>query len=363
MHQLSKRLVLLVALAACSRGSSGTVTFGAAGPEGDANGQANRRGIELAQEELNSAPNRPFELKIEFRNDSSKGATAAAIAKGFVDSAKIVAVVGHVGSGAMMAAAHVYDGHLPAVATAATSPILTGISRWTFRVISSDSANGLQVANFMSQLGRKRAAVLYENNAYGRGLADSFRNGFTALGGAVLSFDPISDHPTESLEPFVTWFKQQHVDLVFVAGTGNSAVAFLKEARRQQIAADLASGNGWSTVVGNPLADGAYFATPFNPDDPRPEVKTFVAAYRRRYNNEVPTGNAALGYDATKLLAEAVGKVGPDRAKIRDYLAHLPAAYHGVTGAITFGPDGDPKDKPMTMVRIQGGQLRQETSR
>ena len=30
-------------------------------------------------------------------------------------------------------------------------------------------------------------------------------------------------------------------------------------------------------------------------------------------------GNAALAYDATKLLARAVEKVGPDRAKIRNY--------------------------------------------
>jgi branched-chain amino acid transport system substrate-binding protein len=232
------------------------------------------------------------------------------------------------------------------------------MSRWTFRVISSDSLNGIRIATHMGRLGRKRAAVLYENNAYGRGLADAFRRGFT---GEIIGMDPVSDRPGEDLEPFVTWFKQQHADLVFVAGTGASGLAFIKEARRQQITADLVGGNGWATMVGDPLANGAYFPTPFNPADPRPEVQAFVAAYRKKYN-EIPTAYAALAYDATKLLAQAVDRVGPDRVKIRDYLANLPEAYHGVTGAISFGANGDPKDKSMLMARIAQGALQVETN-
>ena len=45
------------------------------------------------------------------------------------------------------------------------------------------------IARFANQLHYKRAAVLYENNSYGRGLADNFRRGFS---GQILSFDPIS---------------------------------------------------------------------------------------------------------------------------------------------------------------------------
>ena len=67
---------------------------------------------------------------------------------------------------------------------------LTGISPWAFRVIPSDSANGLTIAQFANKLGRKRAAVLYENNPYGRGLADNFRRSFA---GQIISIDPISE--------------------------------------------------------------------------------------------------------------------------------------------------------------------------
>jgi ABC-type branched-subunit amino acid transport system substrate-binding protein len=52
--------------------------------------------------------------------------------------------------------------------------------------------------------------------------------------------------------------------------------------------------------------------------------------------------------------------VGPDRAKIRDWLAGLTpeTAYHGVTGAISFLPTGDPVGKSMVMTRIDHGTLR-----
>ncbi|HEX4683831.1 MAG TPA: hypothetical protein VH277_14025, partial [Gemmatimonadaceae bacterium] len=83
-----------------------------------------------------------------------------------------------------------------------------------------------------------------------------------------------------------------------------------------------------------------------------------VDAYRGRYG-ALPDGNAALAYDATRLLAQAVEKVGPDRRKIRDYLAGLTEsdAYRGVTGSTHFGPDGDPVGKGIVMTRVHLGLL------
>ena len=63
-----------------------------------------------------------------------------------------------------------------------------GISPWVFRMISSDSVNGLRIARFCRKLGRGRAAILYENDSYGRGLAEAFRRNFS---GDVVSIDPI----------------------------------------------------------------------------------------------------------------------------------------------------------------------------
>lgn len=318
----------------------------------------NRRGIELAVDEINALPERQGSpLRVMWQDDEGDGQRASKIAQEFVDSTEVVAVVGHVNSGAMVAAAQVYDGHLAAVATTATSPALTGISPWAFRVISSDSTNGIDIARFATRLGLRRAAILYENNTYGRGLADSFRRGFA---GQVISMDPIGEDGGQSFEPFVSYFKQRKPDVVFVAGTDASGLAFLKEVRRQQLDVALMGGDGWSGLsVDTVRSRGVYAGVPFTAEDPRPEARRFVAAFRTRFGMP-PDNNAALAYDATMLLYKATKEVGTDRRKVRDYLASLSeeTAFAGVTGAIHFRPDGDPVGKGVVMTQIEQGVLR-----
>ena len=362
MTSATKRLVLLAALTACSSSGSSVVTFGAAGPWSLAYGEANRRGIQLALEEINASADwaGKRQLDIRFENDSGSGVVAGAIAQRFVNDQQIVAVVGHVNSGAMESAARVYNGHLAAVSTTATSPSLTGASPWAFRVISSDSANALTIAAYANRLGRKRAAVLYENNAYGRGLAENFRRSFA---GTIVSIDPVTEAADQNFEPYVTWFKRQQPDLVFFAGSDAAGLAFVKEARRQQLQADLVGGDGLQTLAGDPAAEGILVGAPFSADDNRPEVQAFVAAYKRKFGGTTPDGNAALAYDATKLLAATVARVGSNRAKIRDHLASMHEPFPGVTGPIRFRPDGDPIGKGVVMARVRNGALQLEAER
>jgi branched-chain amino acid transport system substrate-binding protein len=355
---MMKRLLLVTMLATASCGTSGSLTFGAAGPWKEGYGAMNRRGIELALGEINARPERAgAPLRIDFQDDEGSGQVASRIAQRFVDSKEVVAVVGHVNSGAMVAAAQVYDGHLAAVATTATSPSLTGISPWAFRVIASDSTNGSDIAAFAGRLGRTRAAILYENNTYGRGLADAFRRAFA---GRVISMDPIGEGADQPLDAYVSYFKLTKPDVVFIAGTEESGLALLREARTQQLSADLVGGDGWSGLsVDTVRSHGVYVGVPFTAEDPRPEAQRFVASFDARFRMR-PDNNAALAYDATMLLYAAAQQVGPDRARIRDYLASLTAttAYRGVSGPIYFRPDGDPMSRHVVMTQIDHGTLR-----
>lgn len=357
-YPLPKRLLLLALLTACARGTSPSVTFGAAGPWRQGYGAMNRKGIELAVAEINALPDRRrHPLRIVWQDDEGDGQKASRIAQQFVDSTDVVAVVGHVNSGAMVSAAQVYEGHLAAVATTATSPALTGISPWAFRVISSDSTNGIDIARFASRLGLRRAAILYENNTYGRGLSDAFTRGFP---GEIISTDPIGEDGDQSFEPYVSYYRQRKPDVVFVAGTDASGLAFLKEVRRQRLAAALMGGDGWSGLnIDTVRSQGVYAGVPFTAQDPRPEAQRFVTAFTQKFHI-APDNNAALAYDATQLLYQAVKEVGADRAKIRDYLASLNevTAFKGVTGATYFRPDGDPVGKNVVMTRIDHGVLR-----
>lgn len=347
-------LILLLTTAGCSPGAGpagAPYTIGAAGPWQLTHGKSTRLGIQLALKEINDAGGiNGHKLVIKEGDDKSDGATAAQVAQKFVDDKSISAVVGHVTSGAMVAAAQVYDGHLAAVATSASSPDLSGISKWAFRVISSDSANGAEMGTFATRTGHKRAAILYENDNYGRGLADAFRKNF---GGDVIEFDPIRADAANH-DVFVSYFKAKQPDIVFIAGVIGSAMPMLTEARRQGLKADFMGGDGWTLVAEHPdVAEGVYVGAPFTPTDPRPEAQKFVTAFRAAYKGSEPDGNAALGYDATKIIAAALAAVGPDRTRVRDWLAHLSSPFDGVTGPIRFLPSGDPAGKGITMTRVR----------
>lgn len=348
--------LLLLGGAACGP-DTGAVVLGSAGPWDATYGAMNKRGIELALSELNARPEyRDAPISIVFRNDSGNGARAAQIAQEFVDNPEILAVVGHVNSGAMVSAAKVYDGHLAAVATTASSPDLTGISPWAFRVISSDSANGIEIARWAERRGLAQASILYENNPYGRGLADAFR---TAFRGEVLSMDPISEGGDQNLEPHISYYKSVRPQLVFVAGTEESGLAFIREARRLRLDATFVGGDGWTGLsVDTASSEGVYVGAPFSPLDPRPRAQEFVQAFQKQFGMQ-PDGNAALGYDATMLLAEAVREAGRDRGKVHRYLQSLGSArsFDGVTGAISFTEGGDPRDKQIVVARIERGSL------
>lgn len=343
-------------VAAC-RPAGESVVIAAAGNWDAAYGEMNKRGIELAIELVNQEGGvRGHPLRVVMRNDKGDGTRAVNIAAEFVNDPQVLAVVGHVNSGTMIAAARVYDEGLAAVSTTASTPDLTGVSPWVFRVITSDSVNGLDLARHANARGFTRAAVLYENNAYGRGLAESFERNFR---GTIVGSDPIPTEGDGDFEPFVAWIAGRKPDVVFVAGTEASGLSILREARRQGVASAFFGSDGWTGVVRDTaLAEGVFVGAPFSSRDPRPEVQQFAATFRRRYGMD-PDGNAALAYDATRLVARALADGGASRTAVRDWLSSRTSetAFPGVTGPISFQSTGDVVGKGYVMTRVRRGAL------
>ena len=349
--------ILLVAsvLAACNRDDA-TYTIAAVSPWNEAYGLMARQGTELAVETINRRGGvRSHHLALVKMDDEGTGTKAASVAQELVDSDSILAVVGHANSSATVAAARVYDGQLAAVSPSASSPELTGLSPWLFRVIPSDSVNGQDLARFATSLGHKRAAILYENNSYGRGLADSFRRAFR---GEITSLEPVAVDGKE-VEPYLAYLKIHDPGLIFAAGSEGSGLEILREARRQGIGSAFLGGDGWTGVTTDTTAsEGVYVGAPFSAEDPRKDVQDFVRAFRAKFGRE-PNSFAALAYDATMVIAQAIEAAGADREAIRDYLASMREGrtYQGITGPIAFQPTGDVAGKPMAMTRVRRGAL------
>lgn len=74
-----------------------------------------------------------------------------------------------------------------------------------------------------------------------------------------------------------------------------------------------------------------------NPNGPRSEK--FVKEFKEKFKIP-PDGFGSVYYDGAMIVADAIRAVGPDREKIREYIAGL-RDYQGVTGTFTTAKNGD----------------------
>jgi len=307
------------------------------------------RGIELASEEINQQGGMDGRMvRVSFRDDQADGGLAAQIARAFVDDPQIVGVIGHLSSTAMVAAARVYDGSMPVLSPTATSPDLSGVSTWLFRLNPSDSVTGRRLGEFARiQLRRSRIGVIYDNSSYGRGLVEPFLAG---LGMAPVALEPINPSG-DSIDVNVAAIARQQPDLIFAVGNV-SGPRVLTALRAHGITAPVIAGDGWSGIEHRMPVNDVMIAVAFSSDEDRPDAQRFVAAFRARYKVD-PDAYAALSYDATLAMARAAA-AGISRAGTREALSELRDPRGYATGAVRFSRTGEPLGRSTHLLRIDG---------
>jgi branched-chain amino acid transport system substrate-binding protein len=364
-------LVAAALLAACSSGT-GPVVIGLAGPFSQPRGAAMLLAAELAVSQINAQGGvKGRLLALEAVDDSGSEDRAVRLAGQLAADPRVVAVIGHLSSSTSLAAARVYaagDRPVAMISPSASSPDLSGISPYVFRVCPSDLQHGAELARFARQeLGARRAGIIYVNNDYGRGVRATFAAEFTRLGGQVLEADPYMA-ATPSLEPYLSRMRRAGgVDVLLLAAERPGAELALREMRALGLAWPVLGGDALTGIeAGGPLADGVRISSAYLPDRPGARNAAFVAEYARAYGGWRPDHRGAGTYDIVFLLARAIGEAGPDRRAIRDYLAgvgHEHPPFEGVTGTIAFDARGDVPGKSVVIGVVRGGRLVTEAAR
>ena len=353
--------VIAAGLLACASGSE-PIALGLAGPVSDPRGASMRLAAELAVAEINRAGGvRGRRLELVVQDDSAQPEVAVATARALYANRRVVAVVGHLTSGATLAAAPVYGGRrpLPVISPSASAPAVTDAGPHVFRVCPTDVAHGAALAEFAARrLGARRAAILYQNDEYGRGIRGTFADEFTRLGGHLVSDDPyVPDLP--GFEPYLRRLQRQGgADVLLIAGTAASARRILPALDTVGLRPRVMGGDALASLETARGTDGVITSTAYLPDRPGARNQAFVEAYRGAYGSQPLDHRGAAAYDIVYLLARAIEAVGPNRSRLNAYLAGVGTAspsFEGVTGRIAFDPQGDVPAKTVALGVIRNG--------
>ncbi len=326
-------------------------------------GQSTHNGIMIAVEEINAAGGvNGRKIRILPEDDQSKQEEAANAVTKLISQNNVVAVLGEVASSASIAAAPICQANkVPMISPSSTNPDVTKKGDYIFRMCFLDDYQGGQLARFAAErLKVKRVAVLTDvKSDYSTGLARFFEDKFKQLGGTIVARASYANGDSD-FKSQLTSVKAANPDVLFVPGYYTDIGQIAIQARDLGLSAPLLGGDGWESPklieIGGKALEGCFFSTHYSPGETSPIVRGFVEKYKERHQ-QTPDALAALGYDAAKLLADAMRRAGTtDGTKVRDALAAT-KGFEAVTGQINMGPNRDPIGKKIVIVEIKNGQL------
>jgi branched-chain amino acid transport system substrate-binding protein len=352
--------------ASATAGTEGEIVIGEYGSLTGAEatfGVSTHNGIMLALDEINGGGGvNGRKIRVITEDDQSKAEEAANAVTKLINQNNVIAVIGEVASSNSLAAAPICNSNkVPMITPSSTNPKVTEVGDYIFRMCFIDPYQGEAMANYLSkQAGMKTAAILIDNKSdYSTGLASFFKRTFIANGGKIVVEASYAKGDSD-FRSQLTNIKSANPEVIFVPGYYNDIGQIAIQARDLGMKQPLAGGDGWESPklieIGGKALEGCFYSNHYHIDDPSPAVREFVQKYEERFGAK-PDSLAALGYDSTRVLAEAIKRAGTtDGPKLRDAIAAT-KGFAGVTGMINLGPDRNPIGKKLAVLEIKNGQL------
>jgi branched-chain amino acid transport system substrate-binding protein len=324
-------------------------------------GTSTDEGIRLALDEINTSGGvLGRQIKVITEDDQSKAEEAVTAVQKLINQDHCIAILGEVASSRSIAAAPVAQrAHIPMLSPASTNPDVTKKGDYIFRCCFIDPFQGAAMANYaMDDLKFTKFAVLRDvKSDYSVGLRQFFSDVVVKRGGKIVSDESYSAGDVD-FKAQLTDIKRQSPQAIYVPGYYNDVALICRQARELGITCPLMGGDGWDSdktfQIGGDAVNGCYFTNHYSPEENRPAVKEFITAYKAKYHDKVPDAMAILGYDAMRLMADAIARAGDMTGKkIRDALADT-KDFPGASGSITIDADRNAQ-KAIVILKIDGG--------
>lgn len=330
-------------------------------------GQSTKNGVDMAADEINKAGGINGRLiEIITEDDQGEPNKAATVVTKLINQDGVHALLGEVASSNTLAAApKAQESRVPMITPSSTNPKVTEVGDYIFRVCFIDPFQGEVMAKFAANnLKAKRASILYDfNSDYSRGLQLYFKRSFEGLGGEIVTEQSYTQGDRD-FSGQLTAIRSANPDVIYVPGYYGEVGVIANQTRQLGMKAPLLGGDGWDAPqlweLGGDSLNGSFISNHYSVDDPSPAIQKFVADYKSRFN-VVPDALAALGYDAMKVLADAISRAGTtERQKLREAIAQT-KDFAGVTGLITINAERNAV-KPAVVLELEKRRFVYETT-
>lgn len=326
-------------------------------------GNATYEGLVLAIEEVNAAGGvngKKIDLiKADSKSEASEAANAATK---LISDDHVKVLVGPATTGSVLAEIQIAtDNKVPIIAPCATSPKVTvengEVKPYVFRSCIIDPLQGDVMATFASKTLAAKTAVVYVDSSsdYSKSLGAVFKEKFEAAGGKVVMEEAFLQKD-QDFKATLTKIRGANADVIFVPAYYEEVGKIVKQARELGVNSVMLGTDGWDDqkvvdIAGAAALNNTYFSSHYSETDK--DVQPFIEAYKKKYNH-MPNVFAALGYDAGKMLIDAIKRGGDDSEKIAKALAETKDLQVG-TGKVTMDKDHNPI-KSVVILEMKDGE-------
>ena len=314
-------------------------------------GNATIEGLQLAIDEANEAGGiNGKKIELVSVDDKSEAAESINAATKLISDDDVKVIVGPATTGLVLAETQTAtDAKVPIIAPCATSPEATvengKVKPYVFRSCFIDPQQGEVMATFAAKDLKAKTAVIYVDNSsdYSKNLAKVFKEKFEAAGGKVVMEEAFLQKD-QDFKATLTKLKTANADVMFVPAYYEEVGKIVKQAREMGINSAILGTDGWDDskvveIAGADALNNTFFSTHYSEKDA--EVQGFIEAYKKKFNR-APNVFAALGYDAGKMLVDALKRAGSgDTEKIREALEATKDLKVG-TGTISMDKNHNP---------------------
>ena len=284
-------------------------------------GNAGLEGLRLAIKEANEAGGiNGKQIKLVEADNKSESAEAVNAATKLISDDGVKVIVGPAVTANVIAESQVAtDNKVPVIAFAATNPDVTvengAVKPYIFRSCFIDPQQGTVMAQFASKELKAKTAVMYIDSSsdYSKSLGKVCQETFEAAGGKVVMQESFLAKD-QDFKAALTKIKAANADVIFIPAYYEEVGKIVKQAREIGITATMLGTDGWddpkvADIAGASALNNTYFSTHYFAEDPG--AKSFIDSFTKEYGH-APNVFAALGYDAGKLLVDALKRAGSD---------------------------------------------------